>query len=358
MDNVDRSRRDLLKSVGLKSLGVAGIFSTGLTGTESINARILHGDNLDISGNHDSWSVAVLPDTQSYVSQFGGEPREKRLERLKSQTQYVAEDNNFVFATQLGDLVNNGDSFEQFRMVSERFDALDDEIVYGVLPGNHDYKHTDDKDSGLELYNEFFGAERFESYDWFNDWSLEEPLTSQKFSVGDLTVRNISMPWEPLDSTLEEVKSRIENDPVPTMISKHGNIVGHPLMLGRTSLKDSERGNSPQEVYEKLIGGTEEIFMVNSGHFYKDYLGMGVGESARVTRNEVGKPLIEILSNFQDLKYGGNGYMREIEFIEDGGSREYYPDLIKISSYSPFLDKYKDGRDSHLGVEIDFEDIF
>src|SRR5918912_1579152 len=69
-------------------------------------------------------------------------------------------------------------------------------------------------------------------------------------------------------------------------------------------------GNSPQQLWQKLISTNCSIFMVVNGHFHNGEL----SEARRTDTNSCGSPVLELLSDYQDRANGGNGWLRYYTF--------------------------------------------
>lgn len=81
-------------------------------------------------------------------------------------------------------------------------------------------------------------------------------------------------------------------------------------------------GNSGEEIWQKFVRRHENIFMVVCGHI--------TGQAKLTSMNDAGKPVHQILTDFQRRERGGNGYLRTLTFVP---SR----DEIEVETYSPTL---------------------
>ncbi len=80
--------------------------------------------------------------------------------------------------------------------------------------------------------------------------------------------------------------------------------------------------NSGQDIWEKLVRKQPNIFMVVSGHV------LGVG--TQTSTNDAGKPVREMLVDYQGLPNGGDGWLRTLRFAPDEHK-------IYVRAYSPVL---------------------
>lgn len=113
----------------------------------------------------DPFTIAVLPDTQFYSE---GYP-----DTFNAQTQWVLDhriSKNIVFVSQLGDIVQNGESgatrnLTEWQRADAAMDKLDGSLAtspdglipYTALIGNHDYVTISDKTSGIHGTTSFLG---------------------------------------------------------------------------------------------------------------------------------------------------------------------------------------------------------
>jgi hypothetical protein len=98
-----------------------------------------------------------------------------------------------------------------------------------------------------------------------------------------------------------------------------------------------EKGNEGQQIWEKLISKHSNMQFVFGGHLLPRRL---------VSKGLNGNMVFEITTNYQNLEYGGNGFLRLLKFFP-GGKR------VLVQTYSPFLDEYL--KDDQNFFEIDLK---
>jgi hypothetical protein len=96
--------------------------------------------------------------------------------------------------------------------------------------------------------------------------------------------------------------------------------------------------NSGQDIWEKFVRKHANIFMVLSGHV----LGVGTQTSA----NDAGRPVHEMLVDYQGLPNGGDGWLRTLRFAP-------VEDKIYVTAYSPLL-KQTNKQPAHT-FTLDYE---
>ena len=87
--------------------------------------------------------------------------------------------------------------------------------------------------------------------------------------------------------------------------------------------------------------------MVLNGHSFR-----ADGEWAQVSQNDADLDVYEMLACYQDYPNGGNGWLRTIEFVQDGGVDE--ADRIRVRTYSPTLDRFGNRRSKPVRVRSRF----
>ena len=103
-----------------------------------------------------------------------------------------------------------------------------------------------------------------------------------------------------------------------------------------------------RDIWKKFISKHKNILLTLNGHiiFKKTRGNDGVGRL--ISEGIHGNKVFQIGSNYQQLKNGGNGFMRLMKFSEDGNT-------IRVKTYSPFLDQYKTDFKNEFVIDIDKE---
>ncbi len=97
-------------------------------------------------------------------------------------------------------------------------------------------------------------------------------------------------------------------------------------------------GNSGEEIWDKLVRKQPNIFLVVSGHV----LGVGLQKSI----NDAGGEVLEMLTDYQGLPNGGDGWLRSLRFVPDENK-------IHVRTYSPLLDK--ENGDANEAFSLDYK---
>ena len=336
------SRRNVLKASGW----VGGAFALG-SSARRVGAQQLNGTIPS------RWTVVAIPDTQKYAESSS------LVSYAQDQTDWIAAQKNVmnvVFATHEGDIVENGDSVTEWERMSDVMNTLDGEVPYSALLGNHDFAVTGDRESSTENYRTYFGESRYEDYDWFGGTAPDDRGRYQRFDAGGYEFVHLSLEWavpgsaSDSDTTMGWAQDVLDANPTtPTIITTHTHLWDRPDREGH-SPRDHD-ANSGQEIFSDLVAPNPQVFMVLNGHSFR-----ADGEWAQVSQNDADLDVYEMLACYQDYPNGGNGWLRTIEFVQDGGVDE--ADRIRVRTYSPTLDRFETDDRSRFGFDLDFADRF
>ena len=304
----------------------------------------------------DPFTIAVLPDTQFYSESFPS--------IFNAQTDWIVAQRqirNIVFATQLGDLVQNGErgadrNLTEWQRADAAMDRLDGNLAStpdGVLPytaliGNHDYVTVSDKTSGNARYQEFFSPTRYASRSWYLEGSANVGGHAVLFQGGGYTFLSLSLQYEALDSDLKWAQEIIDAYPgVPTILLTHSYLNPSSLQRQRTIQGNNagtpNAGNSGESLFQNFVFHHPQIFLVMNGHFS--------GEYHQVSTNIAGQSVVEMVMDYQSRTNGGDGWMRLLEFDLQAGK-------IQARTYSPTLNAFETDANSEFEIQIDFQERF
>ncbi|MEE2991375.1 MAG: metallophosphoesterase [Planctomycetota bacterium] len=278
-----------------------------------------------------SFSVILLPDTQNYA--------EKYPETYVNQTLWIRKqlkEDNIKFAVHLGDIVQTPTKKNEWENANRAMQILDGVVPYSMVPGNHDMVV---KERNTTLYNEFFSPRRFEDRKWYGGhMGTTNDNNYCFFEGGGLKFMVISLEFAPRDETLAWAAGICQKHPDRRVI-----VATHCYMRpkGRdTSCATSYNvaGNSGEQMWQKLIRKQKNIFLVVSGHV----LGVGLQTST----NDAGGKVLEMLTDYQGLPNGGDGWLRTLKFIPS-------ENRIQVITYSPLLDKYN--KEAKEAFSIDYQ---
>jgi len=233
--------------------------------------------------NSDEFTIIVFPDTQSYYDRNQGQGH-----ILESQVNWVLKNlkaQNIRHIIHVGDMTEDNliEEWEWFNQQWSRFDGL---ISYGLSIGNHDYKMKDKKGKWLDsledasLFQSYFPASRFEGKSWYGG-SFKNNTASFQYvdtKFPDIKILSINLQCTPKDDELKWANNVISNHPdYRVMITTHQYLgpIDFPkeksdiskIPKGRMNWNkcNGKKGNSPEEIFHKLIRKHPNIFLVVSG---------------------------------------------------------------------------------------------
>jgi len=265
-----------------------------------------------------SFTVVLLPDTQNYS--------EKYPDTYVAQTLWIrkrVKEDNVKFAIHLGDIVQTSTKKPEWENANRAMRLLDGVVPYSVAPGNHDMVV---KNRNTTLYNHYFSPARFKGREWYgghmgktndNNYCFFEAC-GMKFMV-------INLEFAPRDEALEWAAGVVKRHPDHRVI-----VATHCYMRpkGRDTgcaTSYSVAGNSGEQIWQKFIRKQPNVFLVVSGHV----LGVGLQTST----NDAGGKVLEMLTDYQGLPNGGDGWLRSLQFVPAENK-------IHVKTYSPVLDQY------------------
>jgi len=277
-------------------------------------------------GPQEDFTIVVVPDTQNYLVGLGADDPSL----FKEQIDWIAANRaalNIVYVSHVGDIVfnyNDGNEDEwahaadaMYRLEDPVTTGLAEGIPYGVLPGNHDITGLDST-----VYNQYFGPAHFAGRAYYG--ASATPGNNDNyytlFEAGALRFLHFNIMWEAdmdvVGPWMQTVAATYP-DRLLFVTTHHACGPGNPSAFTATG----------QAIYDTLKSNPN-FFMLQGGHQF--------GDGRRVDTFE-GNEVHTILSNYQHLPNGGDGYLRLYRFSPSQGT-------IEATTYSPVLDANMDGE--------------
>jgi hypothetical protein len=280
------------------------------------------------------FTVIVVPDTQYYSANSTGS--NGIFSNLQNQWVLAnAAARNIVFYTQLGDVVNTagpvGAPSAEWAIATEALSIIRaSSIPYSVLPGNHDWTSSAGTGS-LEHYRLRFGdgSDFFAGQPWFLGFDPRGVNSAQLISTPAGPMLHLALEWNAAAPAVSSDRPAATASPVPwaqsiinahpgvpTIISTHNNI-------NASGVQDAQG----LALFNALAKPNNQVFMILNGHYSN-----GNAAEARITGiNNAGRPVYQILTDYQSRNRGGDGWMRLITF-EPANRR------MLFSTYTPISD--------------------
>jgi hypothetical protein len=274
-------------------------------------------------------TLVMLPDTQVYCREHP--------DLFYQQTSWIAANVrtwNIRFVCHVGDIVDGNDK-TQWAVANRAMSMLDGVVPWSVAIGNHDYDLPSDPASPATAFLRYFGPERFKKFPWFRGASANGLNSCAVFRLGGRGILVLHLELDVPDGAVQWAESVLKANPGHPVI-----LVTHVYLNDRTRSRDTRPylrtgGNSGEELWQKLVRTSPQIFMVLCGHWSKP------GEWHQVSVNDRGGAVIEMLADYQSRPNGGDGWLRLISF--DGRKRE-----IQVRTFSPPLNRFETDNDSQF----------
>jgi hypothetical protein len=291
--------------------------------------------------------IAVLPDTQYYTLNFPG--------IFFAQTSWLATNAQRLripYVFHLGDIVDQNTPLE-WQRAAQAMSLLDGTVPYALATGNHDFGASGNATTRETLMNEHFSFDRHAAMPTFGGAYQPGRLenTFHRFSMGGRDYVVLALEWGPRNEVIAWADQVMAANP-----GHFGILITHAYLNNNDRRYDITDAVNPQdfnphqygtaggvndgeELWQKLVR-RHPFVMTFNGHV----LGDGTGYLASVT--DRGNICHQILANYQFRAQGGEGYLRLLEFLEDGTT-------VKVHSYSPLYDSYLTEPDQAYSFKLD-----
>ncbi|MBN2579795.1 MAG: metallophosphoesterase [Pirellulales bacterium] len=301
----------------------------------------------------DSWTLAILPDTQYYSFQYP--------DVFKGQTQFLADNKaalNIQYVLHEGDITQSN-SPGQWTVASDAFKTLEQaDIPYSLALGNHDYhKNALTRESRM---SEYFPVTRLKKQPTFGGvWPAEPALTNNSyslFSAGNTDWLVISLEYGPRDKVLDWADGLLKRFPRrKAMIVTHSYLTFDGTRTDWAAKGAKQKGNphdnngdgtADNQGISTLPGGVNDgqqtwnalkdnpnLLLVFNGHhtnpaFKRPLDPLGAG-SYLASPADDGHVVHQLFANYQNMPHGGQGYLRLLEFLPNGKT-------VHVRTYSPW----------------------
>lgn len=302
----------------------------------------------------------ALPDTQQYAeNRFPGDGRSPVAtdERgtgaiFYDQTEWIRDNADAMgirYVGHLGDIVEHGDSLEEWALARDAMDVLIDiGFPLGTVMGNHDDNHGGDY---ARNYLDHFGPQVFQGQPWYvasspNGGANFELLHHGYYKLGFLNF-SIDHPQDEIDWAQQIVS---DNPDTIFIIGTHRYLFDFKIAGGRYGeMLDTPLGaltvddnfvdgvaepNSAEDLFTEFVSQHPNILMIHAGHFHSEWLRLD-------ELNSNAKTLIQILTDYQSTRNGGDGYLRTYGMDFEAGT-------FRFDTYSPTLDRRRTTIDHYV----------
>lgn len=264
------------------------------------------------------------------------------------QTQWVADNAALLgidFVVHLGDLVQSDDSSAEWARAKAALDILDvADIPYGTAVGNHDAHELTDGRPIYEMFVQDYGPQNFVGRSWYGGASPTGASSYQIVGDGQHEVLFLNLAIAAPANELAWADQVLLNNrdklvvltthaymyDIFTVAGRYGEPLGPLSGLAGDGLFNQFHGGagkSAQEIFLEFIRSHPNVVMAQGGHFDADLYRLD-------SINGAGLPVLEIVSDYQGLLNGGDGYLRIYEF-------DFDTNQVHVETYSPTLDRHR-----------------
>jgi hypothetical protein len=297
---------------------------------------------LPVDAARGEFTVVLLPDTQRYAKHNPA--------MFLSQTRWIRENVAALairFVIHLGDIVDDNTDAE-WRVADEAMGLLDGVVPYTVLPGNHDFEKSEDGQRRVKLapkYNAVFPPRRFRHQPGYGG---HRGVTNENnysfFSAGGRNFLVLALEFGPSDEVLEWAAGIVrQHADKQVLLATHAYMYDDDTRLGPgddySPHKSDLKYNDGEQIWEKFVRRHSNICIVVSGHVK----GEGVGRLS--SRGDHGNVVHQMLSDYQHLPSGGDGWLRLLKFVPAGKK-------LVVRTYSPWLQKFHDHPRQSFELEL------
>ncbi len=295
-----------------------------------------------------SWTMVVIPDTQAYWSPF-------RWEIFNTMTDWIVSQKdarNIQVVLQEGDITHNNTD-EQWAGAKEAISRLDGHVPYILVPGNHDY----DTYPTYGKMNEYFSLE-------------DNPLNNSP--EGIVTTPRVQGDLHNTYSTFTAPDGRkmlifgLENIPRGSVVTWANSVASQPQFADYTAVllthiyleegpatpdgePTAQRHRHGDNLWNGLVSKYANFEMVLNGHFLDgndvNSEGGKFTTARQVSTGIHGNTVHEMVFNAQEFTNGGNGFLRLLEFMDDGST-------VQVRTYSPYLDQWFTGNRHEFQIQL------
>jgi hypothetical protein len=273
----------------------------------------------------DPFSIVLLPDTQYYTNKQANDANNT----YRKQMRWILdrrEADQIQTVVHLGDITNNNLP-AQWQVADDAHAILDAAgMPYSVTPGNHDFLGTP-WDRGNTLFNDYFGADRFQGRSWYGGALGGGNVSNYTFfEVGPMKFMVVSLEYAPRKDHLCAAERVIAAHPDRRVIvathcylTRGGGYAGNCPDSAYQAV-----GSGATTVWDELVSRHGNVFLVVSGH---------VGASAYHARlGNTGNTVHQLVVDYQfeaactasnpaqctdhcaANTYTGNGWLRQLRF--------------------------------------------
>lgn len=298
----------------------------------------------------EDFTIMVIPDTQFYSQAYP--------QVFSSQTQWIVdnkEERNLAFVSHVGDCVHNPESAFEWSMGSLAMGLLEDPVTtllpdgipYGISVGNHDNANApgtlEDQTNGSAslLYNQTFGISRFTGRSYYGGhFGTNNDNHYELFSASGMDFIVFHLEYDTWGGELRESVFDWVDGLLKTHSDRRAIVTSHYLLNPDGSFENYTYGpgNQGQATYDALKDNPN-LFLMLCGH---------LRDNPHRSDTYNGNTINTLMSNYQHLENGGNGWLRILTFSAANNE-------IRVETYSPWLDEFNTEPHEQFTLPYDME---
>lgn len=272
-------------------------------------------DNYDWDGTkvpeQYDFSMAWMTDTQYYSEQY--------MKNFDSMTDWIINNRSKMgiqYVIHTGDIVDEFNEEYEYQNASNELKKLEEaKIPYGVLGGNHDVAHGNER---YELYKKYFGEDRYKDQSYYGG-SYENNLGHYDLvTVEGQEMLFIYMSWDIYTPEIQWINQVLEKYPNrKAILCIHGGINA-----------DAQQSYFSDLLLDQVCKTHTNVLAILNGHFHGSALNfVGFDDNGDGIND---RTVYQICTDYQSAPEGGEGYIKMIYF-------DLVNDRIYMNSYSPVL---------------------
>ena len=219
---------------------------------------------------------------------------------------------------------------------------LDGVVPYGIVPGDHDHE-SENPDGSTQYYESYFPTSRFETYPWWGAGYNNNTNNYQLMTIGRQDYIFLSLDFCPSQDELDWANGILTTySDRKAILTTHAFLDENNQYYGSSDFSrypngDPNPSGDTSFIWNDLIRNHENLQFVLCGHMH--------GEARRTDDNLAGKPVHQLLANYQGRPNGGNGWLRIMRFVP-------LENKVYVQTYSPWLDQYETDSDSQFTLDF------
>lgn len=218
-------------------------------------------------------------------------------------------------------------------------------IPHGTVMGNHD----DIPPSAHNLpyqqnYLDNFGPQVFRGRKWYAGASPSGAANYQRLTHKGVKLAFLNFSIDHPQSEIDWAENILRQNRDTIFIigthrymydfklaaGRYGEVVdlfGNPVVVEDNPVPGAVNPNNGQALFDKLVRRHPNILMIHAGHFHSEWLRF---DPSPTELNPNGQRIIQILTDYQSTRNGGDGWLRIYALDFDKGT-------FSFDSYSPTL---------------------